>query len=263
MVKVMNPNQQIPILLVGGLAMKADEHFLLAKKLEEKISRPILYFDNINVGTGPRCGTDRNLTIEDQALHQWNQVTESIGSQSKISIYGISMGGMITSTMASLFPERVHKLVLAATSANLKNNEAIPDDLFAKWSSAKHEDDIRATTRIAFGKTTLKVKPQVYEDYFQYRINGKNQQKAKEFIQQLVSIRSFNGAEIYSNLASKGIDISILSGEEDQLFDRSHLNDIVKLLPQARHIPIRETGHMLHLENLNGIVNAILTNDLF
>ncbi len=257
-----NANQQMPILLLGGLAMKADEHLLLAKGLKEKLNRPVVYFDNLNVGTGPRLGTDKNLTIQDQALYQWNQVSENFGSKTKISVYGISMGGMIASTMAYHFPERVQQLVLAATSSNTPHNPAISDDLFIKWSGAKHEDDIRATTRIAFGKKTLEVRPQIYEDYFQYRITGKNQQKAKEFIQQLISIRNFNGIEIYSQLASTNISVSVLSGEEDQLFDHSHLNDIVKLLPQARHIKMRETGHMLHLENLNGLIETLVKNDL-
>ena len=262
MVMLMSLKHQIPILLVGGLAMRGDEHLLLANKLAEKLDQTIIYFDNLNVGNGPRLSVDKDLTIEDQALHQWKQITERFGQHTSISIYGISMGGMIAVTMASLFPERVHKLLLAATSANLKQNQAIPDELFAKWSSAKHEDDIRTTTRIAFGKTTLENRPQVYEDYFQYRITGKNHQKAKEFIQQLVSIRNFKGSEIYSKLASTNVEISILSGEEDQLFDKEHLNDIVKLLPQARHISLKETGHMLHLENLNGLVEAIVSNNL-
>ncbi len=99
-------------------------------------------------------------------------------------------------------------------------------------------------------------------DYKLNRITGKNHQKAKEFIQQLASIRNFNGFEIYSKLASMSIEISILSGEEDQLFAKEHISDIVKLLPQARHISLKETGHMLHLENLNGLVEAFVSNNL-
>ena len=255
-------SHQTPILLVGGLAMKGDEYFLLAKQLTEKLERQVVYFDNINVGSGLRHSSENSLTILDQALHQWNKVSEAFNSNTTISIYGISMGGMIASTMATLFPLRAHKLVLAATSANLPHNPAIPKVLFEKWSNAKHEDDIRATTRIAFGKTTIESNPHIYEDYFQYRISGKNQQKVKEFIQQLISIRNFNGSEIYSKLATIPVETTILSGSEDQLFDDTHLNDITSLLPQAQCKSLLDTGHMLHLENLNSLVECLTSNKL-
>lgn len=249
-----------PILLIGGLAMKADEHSELARLLSSKTGRRILYFDNINVGDGPRLEGANQLAILDQAHHQWKKVNETVGSETSISIYGISMGGMIASTMATLFPDRVSKLVLAATSANLTDNPSVPDDLFYKWTKAKHEDDIRASTRIAFGATTLESNYQTYEDYFQYRIQGKNKQKAKEFVQQLISIRSFEGSSVYSRLSELSVHTTVLNGAEDTLFDVTHKQDLQFLLPNAAFVELDYTGHMLHLENLPQLA-SILTKD--
>jgi pimeloyl-ACP methyl ester carboxylesterase len=237
-----------PILFIGGLAMKADEHESLADTISTNLGRRTLYFDNINVGDGPRFENSKELTISDQAVHQWNQVNEILGKESSISIYGISMGGMIATIMATIFPERVEKLVLAATSANLSHNPSVPDDLFAKWTKAKHEDDIRESTRIAFGVTTLNTNTDVYEEYFQYRIKGMNKQKSKEFIQQLNSIRNFDGKSFYSRLANIQVPISVLTGSEDILFDKTHKQDIQNLIPKATFIEFNKSGHMLHLE---------------
>lgn len=251
-----------PILLVGGLAMKANEHEPLAGKLHSKLGRLILFCDNINVGNGPRLEPSKTLTILDQAQHQWNNVNKILGTESPISIYGISMGGMIASTMATLFPWRVKKLVLAATSANLSLHPSIPDELFNKWTSAKHEDDIREATEIAFGLTTIQKNPQVYEDYFQYRIKGHNQQKAKEFVQQLASIRAFDGAKVYSDLQTSGISTTVLAGQEDRLFDQHHLEDIKQLLPKIKFKEFSQTGHMLHLENLEVLAEYLCTENI-
>lgn len=247
-----------PILLIGGLAMKADEHSELAGLLSSQTGRRILYFDNLNVGDGPRLEEAKQLAILDQALHQWHKVNETVGTESSISIYGISMGGMIAATMATLYPQRVEKLALAATSANLIHNPSVPDDLFIKWTKAKHEDDIRASTRIAFGATTLVTKPNVYEEYFQYRIKGMNKQKSKEFVQQLTSIRNFDGKSFYSLLANTSVPITVLTGSEDTLFNETHKHDIQSLIPKAEFIELSNSGHMLHLERLEQL-NEILS----
>ncbi len=229
----------------------------LAKQLQTNLGRRIIFFDNINVGNGPRVESAKELTILDQALHQWKQINETVGTNTSISIYGISMGGMIASTMATLFPERVKNLVLAATSANLPNNPSVPEDLFNKWTKAKHEDDIRVSTQIAFGRTTLTNTPNIYEEYFQYRIKGKNQQKAKEFIQQLNSVREFDGNQVYSQLSKTDIPVTVLSGAEDTLFNVSHKFDIKSVLTNAEFHEFSNSGHMLHLENLNQLVEIL------
>lgn len=247
----MNNMIKSPILLIGGLAMKADEHSSLAECLRSKIGRRTIYFDNINVGAGPRIENAKELTIFDQAQHQWNKINETVGTEVSISIYGISMGGMIASTMATMYPKRVESLVLAATSANLAHNPSVPDHLFETWTKAKHEDDIRTSTRIAFGNSTLTCAPEVYENYFQYRIKGLNQQKSKEFIQQLISVRNFDGKSIYKELNNLTMRTTVLTGKEDVLFNCKHKSDIKSLLSHANFCEIEKTGHMLHLENLS------------
>lgn len=250
-----------PILLIGGLAMKADEHEPLANNLYSNLGRRILYFDNINVGDGPRVEAPKQLTILDQAIHQWKKIDKIIGKTTSISIYGISMGGMIASTMATLYPQRVNKLVLAATSANLQHNPSVSDEMFENWINAKHEDDIKAATKIAFGSTTLQTKPQIFEEYFQYRLHRQNKQKAKEFIQQLISISTFDGKRIYRELNLLNVNATVLAGKEDRLFNNSHLSDIKQLLPNAYIVEFEATGHMLHLENLDYLTKTLTTGD--
>jgi pimeloyl-ACP methyl ester carboxylesterase len=69
------------------------------------------------------------------------------------------MGGMIASTMASMRPERIDKLILSSTSLNHPNLAAIPDTLYVKWTNARTPEDLWESFEIAFGNTTLKPLP--------------------------------------------------------------------------------------------------------
>lgn len=241
---------QLPVLLIGGLAMKGDELNDLGKRINELGNFPFLTFDNLNVGSGPRIDTrEREVSIFDQASHLWQQLEKTEYRDSKISIFGISMGGMIAATMAHLRPERIEKLILSATSANLWNAPAVPNSLYNKWTQANEADEVWDAIAIAFGKTTFEKKPNVPQEYFNYRISGANGQKAKEFVSQVNSIRSFEGERVYESLSEKAFSIAVLSGDEDILFDKTHVEGIKSKISRAECFEFKNTGHMLHLEN--------------
>lgn len=251
---------QSPVLFVGGLAMKSDEFAELRARIAPLSEFPSMSFDNKNVGTGPRVDLKvRELPVLEQAQYQWERVDEALaGKNSKISIFGISMGGMIAASMACLKPERVNRLVLAATSANLPNRPAVPKELFTKWTKARTPEEVWAAITIAFGKSTFERAPEVPKKYFDYRVSGANGQSSLEFVSQVQSIMGFDGEKVYSALASAGVDITVLAGEEDVLFDAEHLAGIRSKIPQARFITFEKTGHMLHLEDLDRLSACLI-----
>lgn len=252
-------NSRSPVLLIGGLAMKGDELNDLAGRLTQKGSFTFLSFDNINVGSGPRIDLKtQELSIFDQAAHQWQRVDEKLSAnEGKISIFGISMGGMIAATMAYLFPERIDKLILSATSANLPDLPAVPDSLYNKWTQAKTAEEIWNSVTVAFGKSTFEMYPNIPKEYFNYRTTGANGQKAKEFVSQVNSIRSFEGEKVYSKIGNSELSVTILSGDEDILFDRRHVEGIKSKIETANHFEFLNTGHMLHLENPSGLASKV------
>lgn len=252
-------NIKNPFLLVGGLAMKSNELHDLANRLNKISQISTLGFDNINVGIGPRIDLKvKELSIFDQAVYQWDQIDREIKNlNQKISIFGISMGGMIAATMAYLRPERIDKLILAATSANLLNLPAVPDSLYNKWMQSKTVEEVWDALTIAFGKTTFKKLPHVPKEYFIYRTAGLNGQNKKEFASQVNSIRSFDGEKVYNNLTSSNLSITILSGDEDILFNDQHVTSIISKVPNAKTFELLNTGHMLHLENPEALTKKL------
>lgn len=243
------------VLLIGGLAMTGEE----LRPLSESIKGTrFLFFDNINVGKGPRLDLKVNrLSIEDQARHQWALIDENLGKNAMLSIFGISMGGMIAATMASMQPQRVSGLMLAATSGNFPGIEAVPEDIYQKWTSAKTPEEVWDSVTIAFGKTTLEKKPEIARQYFKYRVSGANKQSPKEFISQVISIKEFNGTEIYKKLSTFEIPTVVVAGDEDLLFDTRHSDAIIGKLKNSRLETLEKTGHMLHLENPDGLGKAL------
>jgi pimeloyl-ACP methyl ester carboxylesterase len=174
--------------MVGGLAMKADELIPLGDSLAAQGVRSV-FFDNLFVGDGPRPKELSALTIEDQARHHWSLI-DSLGipASEKISIFGISMGGMIAASMAVLRKNQVEKLFLAATSANLPEKPAIGDKLYAEWMNAKSPEVLERAVTIAFGKTCLKNKKEIKDEYLRYRLMAENKQSGKDFVMQIYSI---------------------------------------------------------------------------
>jgi pimeloyl-ACP methyl ester carboxylesterase len=249
------------ILLVGGLGMQSTTEFQTIQSELERRGARVLVFDNLNVGSGPRVPLE-TLTIQLQAEHQWRRVQEALGDTPHLdAIFGISMGGMIAAQMAALHPDWLDQLILAATSPNLTGTPAIADPIFAAWAAVRTPEDFTAATRIAFGATTLAERPSVMTNYIAYRLRNGNNQKPKEFMGQLDSIRRFHGEAIYRALETIGERITVISADEDTLFPEPQSTQIVTLLgDKPKRIRVPKAGHSMHLECPDAIINAIWTS---
>jgi pimeloyl-ACP methyl ester carboxylesterase len=178
------------IVLVGGLAMRAREFSELIEKLET-LQLKAISFDNYAVAG--QSVNDIPLTIEHQARFQWERI-EQVTTE-PVDLFGISMGAMIAATMATVRPSSVRHLVLAATSANTPSHPAIPNHIYEEWIHASTPETVSKAITIAFGKTTLREKPDIVKDYLTYRLTRQNQQSPQEFVAQLDSIRVLNQYE--------------------------------------------------------------------
>ncbi|MES2855774.1 MAG: alpha/beta hydrolase [Bdellovibrionota bacterium] len=230
------------LVLMSGLAMRANEYLPFAASLAP---RRVLHFDNPCVGEGPR--TSGPLSILDQARHQWSEIERAVGKQ-PVHLFGLSMGGMIASTMASIEPARTLSLVVAATSPNIMPTaEAVPAELETAWLGARTKDDLALAIDIAFGKTTKLENRKVRDAYFMYRATAQNLQTNSEFAQQLGAIRSFDGASVYRKCNETKIPSLVIAGEEDELFPAAH-SELIGSLLGTEVQTIKKTGHMLHVE---------------
>ena len=81
--------EKLTIVLVGGLAMRASDFSSLVGSLAHRGIKAIVY-DNLDVGGGPSPGS---LSIQAQAEHGWSNINAIFGRDSRVNLFGISMGG--------------------------------------------------------------------------------------------------------------------------------------------------------------------------
>lgn len=99
-----------PVLLVMGLGMSATGWWRTVPVLAERFR--VLAFDNRGVGRSDRPpGPYTVADLADDAV----AVLDAAGER-RADVYGISLGGMIAQELALNHPERVHRLVLGATT---------------------------------------------------------------------------------------------------------------------------------------------------
>ena len=246
----MNSTKQ-RIVLVGGLAMKGSDFSPLVANLSS-LGIASTTYDNLYVGHGPRTSA---LSILDQALHGWQTIDSALGDGTSVHLFGISMGGMIAATMATLAPTRVLTLTLGATSPNTAEIPAIPDEIYVLWTKVASAQDLYNSVEIAFGETTIRERKEIVNGYFNYRLKKENGQSRSAFVRQLDSIRTFNGEVVYPDLKRLNLDAMLVSGDEDRLFPEVHSQYIAQ---HVRHrVRLEKTGHMLHLENPREIASIL------
>ena len=231
------------VVLVGGLAMRESDFSPLVASLAS-LGLASTTYDNLYVGDGPRPSS---LSIHDQALHGWQAIDSALGPESSVHLFGISMGGMIAATMATLAPTRVLTLTLGATSPNTAEIPAVPDEVYVPWTKVATAQDLYKCVEIAFGETTIRERKEIVDGYFNYRLKKENGQSRSEFVRQLDSIRAFPGAIIYPDLKRLNLNSLLVSGDEDRLFPEAHSEYIAHYVRD--HTRLAKTGHMLHLEN--------------
>jgi pimeloyl-ACP methyl ester carboxylesterase len=239
------------ILLIGGLAMRGDDFSPLTDALRRRGVRG-LTFDNPGAGDGPRISP---LSISALAVHALAEAARLTGGTTPVTVFGLGMGGMIAAMMTTLAPARVRRLALGATSGNSADFPAVPDSLYRTWRAAETPDAVRASVLPAFGAATVASRPGLVEDHVQYRLRRGNKQSPQDFRDQLDAIREFPGKEVYDALSRLPVSVTVISGDEDRVFPAPHGTWLAR--HAEAHVVLPRTGHMLHLENPDGLAEVL------
>lgn len=225
--------------IIPGLAMEKQE----LPEIEG-----FLRLQNPEVNDGPVV--DGPYGIEDIAkLHV--ETIAKLNKADAFHVMGMSMGGMITSVMASKFRSHlpsVCKFHFIVTGLNSPERPIVTPELLTAWQTVKPEDEQAVEQLLTpfFSSHFLKSNYKTVKDYIQYRVKGGNRQTPEAFMRQVMAIVGFKGPHYYNHVNQE--ECYFLHGSEDNIFNDLYQAELKKICPKAVH-QTENVGHMVNIEN--------------
>lgn len=182
----------------------------------------------------------------------------------KTDVLGYSMGGRVAITFASLYPDKVRKLVLESTTPGLKTESEkitrIQQDhnLASKIEEAGLKPFIEYWESIPLFQSQLNLPAKVREQIRSQRLQNNPAGLANSLR------RMGTGAQPswWDKLPGLDFETLLVTGTLDTKFFNI-AEEIVSKLPNAKHLSIKDCGHALHVEEpkkFGTIVSEFLSN---
>lgn len=253
-----NPEHPAILLIMGAQASMVWWEKDFCRRLAAK-GRYIIRYDNRDVGRSVTYEPGNpEYTFEDMtddAIH----ILDHFGI-AQAHIAGISMGGMLTQILALRHPERVLTVSLLSTSNFAPDLPLMEDKVMDYFSNAATTDWTNDAVVIAFTVGKWKVLAGSKHPFDEKRIYD----LAAEEVKRSRNMASMNnhgmvtGGEFY--LARTGdIDVPalVIHGTEDPIIPYEHGVALACAIPEAVLLPLEGTGHELHNEDWDTIIDAI------
>jgi len=222
----------------------------------------LLMFDLIGHGETESPGDMARYDIK-KAANDLKMLLDQLGID-KADFLGYSMGGRTAITFASLYPERVRKLVLESTTPGLVNPEdreaRIRQDhkLAARIEQEGLEPFIDFWESIPLFQSQLNLPEEVREQIRSQRLRNNPVGLAN-------SLRGMGtGAQPswWDQLENFDFETLLITGELDEKFCKI-ATDMASRLPNPTHLTINGCGHAIHVEErekFGTIVSEFLSN---
>uniref|UniRef100_A0A7S1QGY3 AB hydrolase-1 domain-containing protein n=1 Tax=Neobodo designis TaxID=312471 RepID=A0A7S1QGY3_NEODS len=270
-----------PIVLIMGLngqMVMWDEDF--CQRLADK-GFYVLRFDNRDTGNSTKIEkpapdplshalpwwlqwwrTEEPYTLNCMAQDTWALVDKVCGAGSKVSFFGISMGGMIAQCATLLKPERVTSLVsMMSTTGAPDLPEAsiwVKLELTKKPKSLSVED--RTEFRLGLMKTVLAKGCPLDEDQVRRnsKITAERSDYIKGFPRHLAAImRAPNRDVLFRELGPKAPPTLVLHGAKDVLVLPACGRRTAEVVHGAKYVEYADAGHHINPSHFDIIAEDV------
>ncbi len=238
-----------PMLLLAGLA--ADSSFWVAAVNALAERRQVILVDNRGCGkTTPLAiaASIRAMADDSMALATHLQLPQ-------VDVVGHSMGGMIAQACALHHPDRVDRLVLAATAPV---NTARNNDLFATWTSMFDTVDRATWFRNLFYwvfSTRFFDDPAKVRALVQLATGYPYQQSSEALRMQVAAVAAFDATGALASIRAPAL---VLAGTDDQLFPVAGSAAFAQALPCATFEAIDGAAHSMPNEFPQAFTRSVL-----
>jgi pimeloyl-ACP methyl ester carboxylesterase len=239
-----------PLMLIAGLASDSQSWFPALDNLARGCR--VIAPDNRWVGRTRQPDEPVSISrMADDCL----ALADQLGLPT-VSLLGHSMGGFVALECAARFPDRVDRLILAATSASAsKRNTALLADWATAWESGL---DRAAWFRGVFYWIFT---PRFFENEAGVReavrlaVEYPYPQTDAGFRRQVEAIAAYDGWE---RLSAITVPTLVLAGREDLLFPPGECARLAAAIAGARLEVIEGAAHSIHLEQPEAFTRSVL-----
>ncbi|WP_422754597.1 alpha/beta fold hydrolase [Micromonospora sp. WMMD708] len=277
-VEVVEPTRPVPgrptVVLVHGFCLDMGTFHFQRKLLAERGEHRIVAYDQPGHGRSGRLETGE---YDLAALgHTLRRVIDATAPEGPLVLVGHSMGGMTIMAFAEAYPElfgdRVVGTVLMATSGGLLAETKLVAPallgrvgspvLFMMSNATRYGGLVidrarRSTSNVAwlltrrYGFGTPKPSPALVS--YVERMNSRTSaDTVTRYLRTLATHSRFPALAALS-----GTPVLVVVGDKDMITPVVHSDEIVRRLPHAEYLKIRDSGHVVMLEHADE-VNAAL-----
>ena len=234
-----------PCVLVPGYATP---YYLYDKVAESLVQNgyQVLRYDLMGRGLSERVKTD--YTPEFFAT-QLQEITEAVLGNQPFYLFGTSMGGSITSTFATLHPDKVKKLILLAPAGM----DSFQPPFYMKLADMPLLGDLIfavAGVKLSMGgcaKELLHADQTVKDDYVRkFAHDAQYKGLARCLLSSLrhTILKTEHTTENYKKLAEKQIPTLVLWGTLDATMPYMQIDRMKEVLPEATFVTLEDSGHI-------------------
>ncbi|MDZ5610283.1 alpha/beta hydrolase [Bacillus pseudomycoides] len=258
-----NPNHPAILLIMGAMCSMVywDEEF--CQRLADK-GLYVIRYDNRDVGRSVSYEPGNSqYTVVDMA-------DDAVGvldayDINQAHIVGMSLGGMIAQIMAVRHPQRVLTMTLIASSiyGSDEDNRNLPpmDEKILAYhtngSNLDWTDNESVVNYLVRGSALLCGSKHKFDEQRVTNQVTKEVKRANNLLS-MFNHALLKGDDYYEGkLKEINIPALVIHGTEDTVLPYEHALALVNEIPNASLLPLEGTGHEIHVNDWDNIINAI------
>ena len=240
-----------PLLLVAGLASDVSSWQTVLPALSEHFR--VIVVDNRGIGRS--VPEDAPVSV-DLMADDCAALIDHLG-YGPVHVLGHSMGGFTALSLAARYPDRVKKLVLAATGEKSSSRNTL---LFSDLADLyEREEDPAGFFRTVFYWI---FSPAFFEDEgtvkgaVEFALSYPFPQAPVSFRNQVNAIAAFDGRNLAVSVSAPAL---VLSAAEDLLFASSAGRELAEKLPRGKYLSVEGAAHSIHAEKPKEFAEAVVS----
>lgn len=249
-VSIEHPGRGTPLLLINGLGATGDLFDPLRRFLDD---RETIAFDAPGVGGSPAGPVPRPMC---ELAHLVDRLVTRLGHD-RVDVLGLSWGGALAQELAIRHPDRVRRLVLAATLPGWGGVFGRPGPLSVLLSPARYysPDYLRRIAPTLYGGG-IADRPDLLDSHVLVR--NRRRPSIRGYAHQLLAVQTWSSLPHLRRIAAPTL---VLAGDDDPIVPQANGRILAGTIPDARLHLIDGGGHLflfVRAEELAGIIRHFL-----